>query len=378
LPNFETAIALGEETPAKDTLKNRQEDFRLAELEELLHPETWQENRPRGRVHLIVGLGHGDEGKGKIAQYVGQFCDFGMRTQGGKNAGHTVYLRFDEFNVVRSEGDDKEGKEINTHQIPTTAVFEHTKNFIGPDVWLDVNAIDNEKAYLEAEGFDISPDKLGISNLCSLVLPHHIYEDELKEKGKEKLGSTKSGIAFVARDEALHKDIRANVMLQGNGKDILYKAAFEGLRAQGVNVMKALNQAHIFAENAMKFKPYIREVVSEVRGLLDDNKTGVVEGAQGAGLDRRLGKHENVTSSGTTAPALLKGGGLSQKDEGLTIGVAKAFPSKVGGGEFPERIEDKETLEILAGEKGAVDEERGKTTGREREIGWLSIPVLKK
>jgi adenylosuccinate synthase len=315
------------------------------ELVYSLTKEGFEKEDSRGKAHLIVGLGHGDEGKGKITQYVGQYCDFGMRTQGGKNAGHTVYLRFDEYNIEPIEGQD--GKEINTHQVPSTAVFEHTQNYIGPDVWLDTTALNKEIDYLNAEGFKIGPDKLGISNLATLSLPHNIREDELKEKGNKKLGSTKSGIAFVARDEALHEDIRANIILQDNAEQLLFDAAFEGMRKVGASVSESIDEAQRFMEEAMKLKPYVREVVNEVREMLNDGKTGVIEGAQGTGLDRRLGKHPHVTSSGTTSAALLKGGGLSNKDAGITFGVAKAFPSKVGGGEFPERIEAEEILAVL-------------------------------
>src|SRR5207253_1750258 len=97
-----------------------------------------------------------------------------------KNAGHTLYLRFDEYDIDPIEGQD--GKEINTHQVPSTTVFEHTKNYIGADVWLEPIALDNEINYLNAEGFKIDADKLGVSNLATLSLPHHVREDELKEK----------------------------------------------------------------------------------------------------------------------------------------------------------------------------------------------------
>lgn len=333
---------------------------------------------PKGKADLIVGLGYGDEGKGKITQTVGAFRQIGIRSQGGANAGHTIYLDFDEFNLERREDErNQEGREINTHTIPSTIVYEHTRNLIGPDVWLDPTRVNGEIEGLRSQGFDITPKRLGISNLASLVLPHHILEDRAKEEGNQSLGSTKAGVAFVARDEALHTDIRANVILQDNAVDLLFRAAFDGLIGVGASDEEANEKAKKFVADTLALKPYIADTVNELHELLEQGHNAVIEGAQGAGLDRRFGKHPHVTSSATTTLGLLRGAGLSHKDAGTTFGVIKMFPSKVGGGEFPDRITDPAILKVLEGEEGAVDAERGKTTGRKREIGWLSMPLLR-
>lgn len=339
----------------------------------------------RGSAHLVVGLGYGDEGKGKIVHFIGRYADVGMRSQGGKNAGHTIYLRQGELSIP-IQG---EGLEINTHQIPTTVAYEHTRNLIGPDAWLDPEALVQEMADLKAKGIEITPENLGVSNLASLVLPSHIFEDAAKEENGNGLGSTKAGMAFVARDEALHEDIRASAILVDNAREILWQAAYEGLAdcvnwsafendVDATNVKRELvAAADKFVAAALAIKPYITETVKEIQDHVDAGKQIVIEGAQGAGLDRRYGKHPHVTSSTTLSAGLIKGAGLSHKDVGLTIGVIKAFPSKVGGGEFPDEITDEEILAVLKGEEGAVDEEKGKTSGRDRQIGWLSIPLLR-
>ncbi len=333
----------------------------------------------RGKADLIVGLGHGDEGKGKIAQFIGGFRKLGIRSQGGSNAGHTVYLKLDEFDLTRRKGEG-DARQINTHQVPTTIVYKHTNNVIGPDVWLDAEKLNDEIAYLQAEGFEVNPSRLSISNLASLVLPGHKQEDAQKERAKGALGSTKAGIAFVARDEALHQDIRANTILKENANETLLAAALDGLMLGDMNEdqkKEAQLKAENFVEAAMRLKPYIKNTVAEVRHQLSQGHNAVIEGAQGAGLDRRFGKHPHVTSSSTTALGLLKGAGLSHKDAGTTYGVIKVFPSKVGGGEFPDRITNPAILKIVEGQEGDVDAEYGKTTGRKREIGWLSIPLLR-
>lgn len=347
------------------------------------------ETKSRGKADLIVGLGYGDEGKGKIAELIGTYRRVGIRSQGGANAGHTVYLDFEEFRLTRREGEeDAEGREINTHLIPTTIVNKNSRNLIGPDVWFDPVRAAKEIDYLNVEDFEVTPERLGISDISTLIFPSHIREDRANEESANQMGSTKSGIAFGARDHAMHRDIRTNVILQDNAHEVLFTAAYERLldlinydnideqqKAEAEEEARA--EALEFSEAALRLRPYITDTVRELHELLDQGENVIIEGAQASGLDPRFGKHPYVTSSGTTAPSLLRGAGLNHKDAGTTYGVIKMFPTKVGGGEFSDRIEDPEILEVLRGEEGSVDEERGKTTGRQREIGWLSLPLLR-
>jgi adenylosuccinate synthase len=360
------------------------------------------ENKSPGKADVVVGLGFGDEGKGKIVQYLARFRRLIMRVNGGSNAGHTLFFRssdslegldiedHDQFwkYAYDEDGKDRGGVEVNVHQIPTGIVNEGTRNILGPGVLVDGERLHDEIEDLRSMSFVVNENKLAISSLAALVLPHHKLQDALKERGKDALGSTKAGIAPTASSLVKHEEIRAEEIQKG--KDFLFKVAYEGLRKNKVrrNMFghgwsahmgrtKARKIANEYADKTATLAPYITASINEAHQALEGGEDIVIEGAQGSGLDVLLTpKRPHSTSTGTTAPALVWEAGLNHENVGSVFGAIKMFPTKVGGGVFPERITDERVLKVLRGKEGDPDLEAGKTTGRQREIGMLSIPSL--
>lgn len=338
--------------------------------------ERGWESEP-GKGIFIVGLGYGDEGKGKIVQYKADHLSapginqtsrrkLVKRSRGGSNAGHTVVT--------------EDGIPFDLHQVPCGIVNPNTRNHMDPGVYLDTKKLEEEIAKLRNKGVAVNPDNLAISGLASLVLPHHILEDAAREKGSAAQGSTKAGIAFVARDEALRTDIRAEAIKENN-EDLIYRTAYDNMvnsTLLDISKREAYRLAHEYVEKSMQFEPYIADTVAETYGYISDGGVFVVEGVQGFGLDKKYGKHPYVTSSSTTVAGLLEGSGLNHTHVGWVTGVTKAFPSKVGGGPFVAEIDDPVLLDLLRGEEGAPDYEAGVTTGRLRQIGWLDGVMLKR
>jgi adenylosuccinate synthase len=366
-----------------------------------LEPETLEDSLP-GKADVVVGLGFGDEGKGKIVQYLAKFRRLIMRVNGGSNAGHTLFFRrgdniegldiedpeqFWQYSYDE-EGKDNGGVEVNVHQIPTGIVNKGTRNILGPGVLVDGERLHDEIEDLRSMSFVVDEAKLAVSSLAALVLPHHKLQDALKEKGKQALGSTKAGIAPTASSLVKHEEVRAEEI--SKGKDFLFRVAYEGLRKNKVrrNLFghgwqtnmgrrKARKMANVYADKSAALSAYVVASINEAHQALDNGEDIVIEGAQGSGLDvLNSPKRPHVTSTGTTAPALVWEGGLNHENVGNVFGVIKMFPTKVGGGEFPERIYDEKILKVLRGKEGDPDLEAGKTTGRQREIGMLSIPSL--
>jgi adenylosuccinate synthase len=374
----------------------------MAEVLEI-NPDFRKEKQP-GKADVVVGLGFGDEGKGKIVQYLAKFRRTIMRVNGGSNAGHTLFFRkgdnIDGLDIENPEafwehsldesGKDKGGVEVNVHQIPTGIVNKGTRNILGPGLLLDGERLHDEIEDLRAMSFVVNEEKLAISGLATLVLPHHKQQDALKERGKKALGSTKAGIAPTASSLVKHEDVRAEKIKEGN-REFLFKVAYEGLRknkvrrnmfghgwATTMGRSKARKIANEYANKTITLAPYLISSIEEAHNTLERGENIVIEGAQGAGLDVLLTpKRPHSTSTGTTAPALTWEAGLNHENVGNVIGVIKMFPTKVGGGVFPERITNENILRVLRGKEGDPDLEAGKTTGRQREIGLLSIPSLK-
>jgi adenylosuccinate synthase len=330
--------------------------------------ETMASMPEAGKGIFVVGLAYGDEGKGKVVQHKvtrlnqprnPKLRKRVMRAKGGSNAGHTVVL--------------ENGTPFDLHQIPCGIVNPDTRNLIGPGVFLDTTRLKGEIEKLNSKGVEVTPENLAVSGLASLVLPHHLLEDAAREKGSGAQGSTKAGIAFVARDIALRTDLRAEAIKEGN-EDLLYRSAYDNIVNSpllDVGKSEAYSLARDYVGTSMNFEPFITDTVAEMYDYSNQGGVFVMEGVQGFGLDLKYGKHPFVTSSSTTVAGLLEGSGLNHSHVGWVTGVAKAFPSKVGGGPFVAEITDEEILNALRGEPGAPDYEAGVTTGRMRQLGWF-------
>lgn len=300
----------------------------------------------QGKATFVVGLQYGDEGKGKIVDYLAEKSDIVVRANGGSNAGHTIVLQT--------------GKPLALHQIPSGIAYENTLNIIGHGCFVDSVRLMEEIEDAKDQGIQISPANLLISKSAHLVLPIHKKKDEQRESGNKAQGSTKAGIAFAASDKALREGLRAEVISQKSERELTDIADSE------------------FAKSAKALEPFLSDSVTVIQQQLSGGKSVLLEGAQAFGLDINFGKYPYTTSSDTTVAGLMSGSGVNYKQVGKVIGVAKAIPSKVGSGAFVTKITDKKIAKDSVGEKGKVDSEFGATTGREREVGYLDLVALKR
>lgn len=317
----------------------------------------------RGKATFVVGLQYGDEGKGKIVDHLAEVNDVVVRGNGGANAGHTIVL--------------PNRKSLALHQIPSGIAYKNTLNIIGNGCFVDPVKLITEIKDAEVKGIKITENNLIISSSAHLVLPVHKLKDSLREGTDKAQGSTKAGIAYVAADKALRAGVRCEFILSASEKN-LYDLAYEGLVEFGLAKAEAKTQASEFALAAITISELIKDSVVLLQTQINQSKNVLIEGAQAFGLDINHGKYPFTTSSDTTVAGLMSGTGINYKHVGLVIGVAKATPSKVGGGIFVTAIQDETVAEKTRGEKGKVDSEFGATTGREREVGYLDLVALKR
>lgn len=316
-----------------------------------------------GNVTAVVGLQYGDEGKGKIVDYLAEKSDVVVRANGGANAGHTIVL--------------ENGSTLALHQIPSGIAYGSTQNIIGNGCFVDPVKLVDEIKDAQSKGLDIDENNLVISSSAHLVLPVHKMKDSTREEGVGAQGTTKAGIAFVAADKALRSGVRCEHVLSSSESE-LYELAYSSLVELGLAKADAKALATEFALAAISLIKLIKDSTVLLQQNILQGENILLEGAQAFGLDINHGKYPFVTSSDTTVSGLLSGSGTNYKQIKDVVGVAKAIPSKVGGGEFVTKINDENIASASRGEKGKVDSEYGATTGREREVGYLDLVALKK
>ena len=310
----------------------------------------------------LLGLQWGDEGKGKVVDNLANDLDAAVRYQGGHNAGHTLIVN---------------GKKIVFHLLPSAICHENIKCYIGRGVVVSLEALFSEISEA-SEVLGNIEERLVISSACSLIQPYHIQLDQLREKSNNltKIGTTGRGIGTSYEDKVGRRSIRVSDLYDEEKlKDQLtqsldfYNSVFEhsfGAPKIDLNELLELN-----LEQAEKLKPYVGNVIKEIRDLQDEGKKILYEGAQGALLDVSLGTYPYVTSSNLIG-GVSAGTGISPSDIDYTIGITKAYTTRVGEGPFPTELFD-ETGTYLAETGGEV----GATTGRPRRCGWLDGFLLK-
>lgn len=304
----------------------------------------------------LLGLQWGDEGKGKVVDNLANDLDAAVRYQGGHNAGHTLIVN---------------GKKIVFHLLPSAICHENIKCYIGRGVVVSLEALFSEIKEAQ-EVLGSIENRLVISPACSLIQPYHIQLDQLREQSNNltKIGTTGRGIGTSYEDKVGRRSIRiADLYNEAKLKDKLeqslefYNSIFKysfGSPEIDLNKLYEINLEH-----AEILKPYVGNVIEEIRQLQNNNKKILFEGAQGALLDVSLGTYPFVTSSNLIG-GISAGTGISPSDIDYTIGITKAYTTRVGEGPFPTELFD-ETGAYLA-EKGR---EVGATTGRPRRCGWL-------
>lgn len=313
---------------------------------------------------VIVGAQWGDEGKGKITDYLAETAEVVVRYQGGNNAGHTVEV-----------GE----KQYKLHLIPSGIIHGSKQNIIGNGVAFDPVAFFKEVEYLEAMGISITPETLLVSDRATVIMPYHQLLDQLKEKarGKNDIGTTGKGIGPAYTDKVERSGIRVCDLLH---EDVLKEKIHLNLQEKNQYIEKilggeGLDEEIIFSqyrELGERVRPFVRDTSVVLYDLIRNGKKVLFEGAQGMLLDIDYGTYPYVTSSNTTAGGVASGTGIGPRFIEKAVGVTKAYTTRVGKGPFPTELEN-EVGEWIR-EKG---HEYGTTTGRSRRCGWLDLVIVK-
>ncbi|MBO0575356.1 adenylosuccinate synthase [Clostridium botulinum] len=313
---------------------------------------------------IVLGAQWGDEGKGKMTDYLAENADVVVRFQGGNNAGHTVVV-----------GE----KEYKLHLIPSGILYNDKLNVIGNGVVLDPKALFEEISYLESLGVDITPDRLIISDRAHVIMPYHRVLDGIKERvrGNKDIGTTGKGIGPSYTDKMERSGIRVcdlihKEVFEENLKDTLEiknKIITEVFGGEALDYNEVYNEYLGYAE---KLRPFVKDISVIVNKKIKEGKEVLFEGAQGTLLDIDYGTYPYVTSSSTIAGGVCIGAGVGPTAITNAVGIAKAYTTRVGKGPFPTELLDKTGDWIR--EKG---HEFGVTTGRARRCGWLDLVILK-
>jgi adenylosuccinate synthase len=316
------------------------------------------------RAFVVVGAQWGDEGKGKMTDYLAEKADVVVRFQGGSNAGHTVEV-----------GD----KQYKLHLIPSGILYSDKLNVIGNGVVFDPKGFFEEANYLIDLGVEITPEKIVVSDRTQIIMPYHKLLDKLKEesRGKNDIGTTCKGIGPCYTDKAERCGIRMCDLINPEVFCEKLKQNIEDKNKILVNVYGAqpLNFEEIYEEYsqyAKELKPFVRDTSVIVYDKIKADKTVLFEGAQGMLLDIDYGTYPFVTSSNTTAGGVCNGTGVGPTMINGAIGITKAYTTRVGKGPFPTELADATGDWIR--EKGF---EYGVTTGRSRRCGWLDLVIVK-
>ena len=312
-------------------------------------------------VDVLLGLQWGDEGKGKIVDFLAPSYDYIARFQGGPNAGHT--LEFDGIKHV-------------LHQIPSGIFRQGKHNIIGNGVVLDpVIFMDEIHQINKKFGFDIK-ENLSISTRAQLISPVHRLLDKVleKNKGDSKIGSTLKGIGPTYQDKIGRHGLRVGEVLSDNFIEKYKKQkSYHDMFLAGHYDKNFTGEEEKFFKSIEELKKFkIIDTEYLINKNIKKNKNILAEGAQGTLLDIDFGSYPFVTSSNTTTAGACIGLGISPKKIGKVYGIFKAYCTRVGAGPFPTELFDS------VGEKMASNgNEFGSTTGRARRCGWLDLPALK-
>ena len=314
----------------------------------------------RSKVDVVLGTFYGDEGKGKIIDYLGSNADIAVRCSGGNNAGHTIEV---------------DGIKFAFHLIPSGILNKGTIAVIGNGVVVDPKVLIEEMENLKEHGY--SADNLRISDKAHIILPYHIEMDKLLEenRGNNKIGTTARGIGPSYCDKYERCGIRAEDLISDRFEELLTininnkNKIFEMYGHKTIDLEKTLAD---YKEYAKILKPYITDTVTLIHNALDAGKKVICEGAQATLLDIDFGSYPFVTSSNPSIGGVCTGSGVGAKDIGEVYGVLKAYSSRVGAGPYvtEQNNEIGDTIRELGHEYGT-------TTKRPRRCGWLDLVALK-
>ena len=310
------------------------------------------------KVDVVLGAFFGDEGKGKIIDYLSQTADVSVRCAGGSNAGHTI--NFD-------------GKKFAMHLVPS-GIFSGADAVIGNGVVVDPKVLLEEIDILESNG--ISTKNLKISDKAHVIFPYHKEFDVLEEEMRtKKIGTTKRGIGPAYSEKMGRFGIRMQDFVGKNFKELLKQNMNNKnklFKLYGKEELDFEETYKEYAEYAKKLAPYVTDTVTFLYDALAANKKIVCEGAQATLLDIDFGTYPYVTSSNTTIGGILNGSGLNASTIGKVYGVIKAYSSRVGEGPYVTEL-----LDATGDKIRELGHEYGTTTKRPRRCGWLDLVALK-
>ncbi|ALP36793.1 adenylosuccinate synthase [Paenibacillus sp. 28ISP30-2] len=311
---------------------------------------------------VVVGTQWGDEGKGKITDYLAESAEVVARYQGGNNAGHTILI---------------DGKKYKLSLIPSGVFYEDKKCVIGNGMVVNPAALIEEITYIHDNGF--STKNLVISDRAHVIMPYHITLDVLEEdrKGPNQIGTTRKGIGPAYMDKAARNGIRiadlldaeefeTKLRLQVKEKNQMIEQVYGG---EPLNVEDILKQ---YLEYAEFVRPYVGDTSVVLNDAIDANQKVLFEGAQGVMLDIDQGTYPYVTSSNPSAGGVCIGSGVGPSKIQQVIGVAKSYTTRVGDGPFPTELNDE--IGDYIRETG---HEYGTVTGRARRVGWFDSVVVR-
>jgi adenylosuccinate synthase len=313
---------------------------------------------------VVIGTQWGDEGKGKIVDWLTDHAAAVVRFQGGHNAGHTLVI---------------DGRKTILRLIPSGILHGAVTCFIGNGVVVSPSALIEEIGELEKLGVDVV-SRLRLSEACPLILPHHIAIDQARElaKGEAKIGTTGRGIGPAYEDKVARRAIRVQDLYTrerfaaklGEVLDYHNFVLRNYFKAGTIDFQKTLDDTLLLAE---RLRPMVADVSGEVNALIRAGKPILFEGAQAALLDVDHGTYPFVTSSNCVAGQAAAGAGVGPGQLHYVLGVAKAYATRVGAGPFPTELEDEvgEHLRVKGNEYGSV-------TGRPRRCGWFDAAALKR
>ena len=310
-------------------------------------------------VDVVLGTFYGDEGKGKIIDYLSTKADYTVRCTGGNNAGNTINVN---------------GKKYAFHLIPSGILNKNTKAIIGNGVVIDPKVLIEEINNLEDEG--ISTSNLYISDKAHIIMPYHIKMDELQEELRNnKIGTTKRGIGPAYCDKFERCGIRVMDFISDRFATIArenIERKNEIFKLYGKETLNADKIIAEYIELSKKLKPYVTDTVYMIHKAIEQDKKIVCEGAQATLLDIDFGSYPFVTSSNPSIGGICTGSGIGAKYIGNVYGVLKGYSSRVGEG--PYITEQVNEIGDLIRELG---HEYGTTTKRPRRCGWLDAVALK-
>jgi len=313
---------------------------------------------------VVVGTQWGDEGKGKVVDWLTDHAQGVVRFQGGHNAGHTLVI---------------DGKKTVLHLIPSGILRKEVNCYIGNGVVVSPQALLDEMATLKKAGVEVI-GRLKISDACPLILPYHAALDQAREaaKGARKIGTTGLGIGPAYEDKVARRAIRL--------QDLFHRERFTAKLREVLDYHNFVLKNYFHSkpvdfkrtlEDTLALAEQIKPLVADVPRLLNqasrEGKNLLFEGAQGTLLDIDHGTYPYVTSSNCVAGAAAAGSGIGPQMLHYVLGITKAYTTRVGSGPFPTELSDEVGKKLAA--RG---QEFGATTGRPRRCGWFDAVALKR